>query len=889
MNARLYLNSSSLAWSERIDGGAFSPPTVRAYGDILLRFRLARDIEGQAVPDPRAVTAVSCRIGYQDAQPESGTYKLYFAVGADNDETAAIDFDATAAELKTIIDAALTGGPLTALQPVTVTLDGDDYRIVFANTATVVTVTASMNQLWPLSFVEADTIDFDNGWATILSLRQAPVAEADLATAVVPGEPTITEIQAGSTVDEVQVNEVQKILLSPDYAGATFRFVRGGIKSDLLPGFPSVEEIQAALDPLVDEGGTFFLVPVEDGVLVEFRGDMAGIDHDLITVEEFTAPPTEYLVELSTATAAMRALMRGITDTSGEVELPIDLVVTVTDDDAPSGTQDIFFPNAITFSRPISDDTRNVSAALDWTQPLSRRSNLKFSTDSVLVGNRALRYSIGDAAATSFTLTHNLGSISANFTAVAATDICTSTGHNLHNGDPVTLSSTTTLPAGLSTGTTYWVISATTDTFQLSATPGGSAVNITSTGTGTHSFLVADGTVDAVFVEVWEKAGGKTRLSPEDYTAVRTTANSLTLSGFAATPTLNQYEVIIMTAGRPATYQSHTHTIGEVTGLQTALDALSDRVTALEALAPGALQATSSSSGTGTTISQLLVPVWNVLRSRTLPAQPLTLLGWDPYTLDSPLRASRLLPAVHDNATEALPAAPLPAAAAAYVGKVFTTAADRTDFPGGTLKIGDFAACDGREWYRVTYESGSGSSYYPTPYDFELFRVPVNDAQFVLSSTLELLFGFELALFTGTRNTRDRRSACTWTLKLELGEWTGDTTPGTPGVNLDTFFTDPIIVVEQRIHVTESPSQHRFGVRITRDAANAFEVTPISYRKELAVVTDPDSANLVIRARLCRFDTEDTPSDAKGLIAVRGLDIGLDGQVDPALGKLTIT
>lgn len=74
------------------------------------------------------------------------------------------------------------------------------------------------------------------------------------------------------------------------------------------------------------------------------------------------------------------------------------------------------------------------------------------------------------------------------FTADDATDIITSSMHGLSNGDVVFLRSSTTLPAGLSADTAYYVISSTTNTFQLSATLGGSAINITDTGTGTHSW-----------------------------------------------------------------------------------------------------------------------------------------------------------------------------------------------------------------------------------------------------------------------------------------------------------------------------------------------------------------------------------------------------------------
>jgi hypothetical protein len=48
------------------------------------------------------------------------------------------------------------------------------------------------------------------------------------------------------------------------------------------------------------------------------------------------------------------------------------------------------------------------------------------------------------------------------------------------------------LPTGLTEGTVYFVVGATTDTFQVSATSGGSAVNITAIGDLFHQKVVPE-------------------------------------------------------------------------------------------------------------------------------------------------------------------------------------------------------------------------------------------------------------------------------------------------------------------------------------------------------------------------------------------------------------
>ncbi len=79
------------------------------------------------------------------------------------------------------------------------------------------------------------------------------------------------------------------------------------------------------------------------------------------------------------------------------------------------------------------------------------------------------------------------GQTTDTFTADHTTETFTATGHAFTDGMRVQLTTATTLPEGLSEETDYYIIAAETDTFQLSATKGGSAAAITSNGTGTHT------------------------------------------------------------------------------------------------------------------------------------------------------------------------------------------------------------------------------------------------------------------------------------------------------------------------------------------------------------------------------------------------------------------
>ena len=71
--------------------------------------------------------------------------------------------------------------------------------------------------------------------------------------------------------------------------------------------------------------------------------------------------------------------------------------------------------------------------------------------------------------------------------------VVTKTAHGLNNGDVVTFTTTGTLPGTLSINLPYYVVNKATDTFQLSLTSGGAAIDTSSAaGSGTHSYSAAD-------------------------------------------------------------------------------------------------------------------------------------------------------------------------------------------------------------------------------------------------------------------------------------------------------------------------------------------------------------------------------------------------------------
>jgi hypothetical protein len=76
-------------------------------------------------------------------------------------------------------------------------------------------------------------------------------------------------------------------------------------------------------------------------------------------------------------------------------------------------------------------------------------------------------------------------------TVTHASDTVNKTAHGLSNGTAVRISSTGTVPGGLSASTTYYVRDASANSFKLATTVSGAVVNITNAGSGTIKYRLA--------------------------------------------------------------------------------------------------------------------------------------------------------------------------------------------------------------------------------------------------------------------------------------------------------------------------------------------------------------------------------------------------------------
>jgi hypothetical protein len=114
-------------------------------------------------------------------------------------------------------------------------------------------------------------------------------------------------------------------------------------------------------------------------------------------------------------------------------------------------------------------DTLNQQLAADWAE-----------SHSVLMGLDSNDVSTETAAA--------VADKTATVTiSIASPGVVTWTGHTLANNDPVVFTTTGTLPTGLTAGVTYYALAVATNTLQLAATPGGSAIVTSGSQSGVHT------------------------------------------------------------------------------------------------------------------------------------------------------------------------------------------------------------------------------------------------------------------------------------------------------------------------------------------------------------------------------------------------------------------
>jgi hypothetical protein len=127
------------------------------------------------------------------------------------------------------------------------------------------------------------------------------------------------------------------------------------------------------------------------------------------------------------------------------------------------------------FVREVKDSTKK-TRLIPFTYSTTQTMVLEFGQGYIRFHTQGSTLLVGTPSAWSAAKTITAVDISTN--------TVTSNAHGYVNGTPIGISGTT-IPTGLLANTTYYVVGATTNTFQFSLTAGGAAIDITTAGAGT--------------------------------------------------------------------------------------------------------------------------------------------------------------------------------------------------------------------------------------------------------------------------------------------------------------------------------------------------------------------------------------------------------------------
>lgn len=906
VSLHVYANTARRFLSETLDGGAMDLPELVAGGELLLALRFSARLDGVNFLRDLDVVDAYAAAGSLDARPTGGSFKLKLGEAASEagvNLTTAIS-EITAANLAAAINA-LSGKPAT----VTVTEENGSFLVVFPDIGDQVIFSLEENELEPASLLRVSSYEAGNEWRYIFRFIQTPAAFASAWERRVSAPPSFVREVTGGTLDGVETNEIQVLVIPPDFLGV-FQIIRDNVRTVPLSRLDGAAAIAAALEPLADVGGRFSVtIPPGGEAWIEFTGEMGGVAQDLLTVDVPRAPAGDVILALDLSHPEFFHLLAE----EDEVEIPVHVRVIYRDEVDENVTHTCDWLALGTAKRGLHWDGLTVAPGVDWLKP-PRESFVPVPVGAIVTGSQHLEQNFpeaGDVGADEFTFAHDLG---------------TNHGH-------WTLTMNAAPGVALVPGFDYRITGSAEDSFVVKLLPGG--------------FVFGDPVVNAGNSTLFNLAGNAT---------------------VAAEGALN---VTFSTAGPRDAIAVHTQAMATVDDLVETLENAFGRIRTLERSVGTANVGAIAAGEDAVEIVRPLNPFFAARRAKIVPGfvPPASLFGFDAGA--NGLAARSLPPAVHDAVVETLPT-PFPDASDDYLGRVFQTETARDDSPAGPLRVDDFVACDGVRWYRVEQTIAGADSYYPAEMEMVFFKEAVSASVFTLRSDLSLLVGFQAVLQPSTRRPRDKETEGRFRLLLEWGAPVAATTPGTPGANLesitwstmlvaDLFLTptpdihrfgltlsrrladgdalsaagaeatdvltaaahglangDPVRVAETAGGLTaattyfvrdkttdtfklSNESDLSDLVDLTEDATHS--VTPEDVDTITGAVrfgrieSEPESlpyagaggSDFFLRARLVAWDIADTAPEPAGLVMVSGLNFGWDGQPDSTAGRLTIS
>lgn len=367
-------------------------------------------------------------------------------------------------------------------------------------------------------------------------------------------------------------------------------------------------------------------------------------------------------------------------------------------------------------------------------------------------------------------------------------------------------------------------------------------------------------------------------LPDSEYTAQILNENQVKIT-FATTPTENQYTVIISGAFATPYYNNLTLNISNITGLQTALDALSVAgnpldlwptvpLASLPSIPFSKLSGLISASQLPTNVCLLDSNSWVPLINMNPAVVRVASDGSLVFSSDGGTSWTQLLTAagvINPSLLGNLAQVP------AFVSAVQAVLAGQgVSVPAGQLiPLQARNEIIGYTGIALTPDPKTGYSNSqitrlaplltaPGDFDREVWRLALNDKMLVDGSSVNISWGVSLQLIRPN-------CAVQYNLVVEIGTYT------TSGSYLSIAWNTTTPVFSQAVVLTEEMTIHSFALSISRalvSGVDTFTLAQTLYNKtSVNNPAAPSSANFAVRCRLINLETEGSPSPARAWIS----------------------
>ena len=303
-------------------------------------------------------------------------------------------------------------------------------------------------------------------------------------------------------------------------------------------------------------------------------------------------------------------------------------------------------------------------------------------------------------------------------------------------------------------------------------------------------------------------------------------------------------------------FQAHTHTIAQVVDLQDTLNAIGTRLNTLENVLPNGVGIINQ-SGVNTTPLTMTIPE----HAEVLFTQDIE-KAWGDMGIDQtklPLRGPSLLRSFSGLANNSNTVS-APTASGAYIYSGGIELAPMGYIPGDTVPPSGIVIYDEGRIYQGR-QDGDNKTYYPVPYEVELFRIPVNANQFRVGRTLEVKFGLIAQMLAKTD--------AQWRVVIDAANLSEVTSPSPQGMNISSADYNQNKLLDHRIMLTQTLVPHILGVRLVRSLSGENIVITADkniYGTYESTIGAPAGASFILRARLMNFDIANTADDVRGWV-----------------------